>query len=95
MIKQLLTDPLSVALGVGAAVGHALGIKWVVAVTGAVWTQVGTLFTAISISSYTLAPELGWLPEGPLQAVALTLGAMYVLKLILSSAGRIDDRLDS
>jgi hypothetical protein len=86
---------LAWALSLGTALAHALGIKWVVAVTGAVWMQVGTLCTAFSIGSWTLAPEIPWLPAGPLQGVALVLGGLYALKTLNRSVSAIGDRLDS
>lgn len=80
-ISSYLTDPVTVALSLGAALGHALGIGWIQAVVAVLWANVSTLFTALSITGWSLAPRVPWLPEGPLTAMALVAGAAYVTKL--------------
>jgi len=52
------------------------------------------LFTALSISGLTLAPQVPWLPAGPLTTAALIAGGAYVLKLFDRIVDRIDSRLD-
>jgi tetrahydromethanopterin S-methyltransferase subunit C len=42
-----------------------------------VWAQAGAIFTVTSIGSTTLAPELGWLPSGPLTIAAIAAGAVF------------------
>jgi len=86
-IKETLTDPLSVAVGLGTAIAHAMGVPWVTAVTATIWAKASTLFTVFSISGFTLAAEVPALPEGPIQTVALALGVVYGVKLL----GRVVD----
>ncbi|PSP31188.1 hypothetical protein BRC64_11205 [Halobacteriales archaeon QH_10_67_22] len=94
IVKDLLTDPLTVAIGVATAVGHALGIKFVVAISTAVWTQLGTLFSALSIASWTLAPSVPWLSTQLLQTVALAIGGLYVLKRLYRATDTITERVN-
>lgn len=91
--KDILTDPLTVALSVGAAIAHALGIGWIQAIVAVLWGQLSTLFTALSIAGMTLAPRVEWLPEGPLTAAALVAGGLYVAKLGDSIIDQIEARL--
>jgi len=90
---EILTHPLTVAASMATAIGQALGIKYVVAVTGVVWAQVSTVFTALSVSAFTLAPEIPWLPREPLMAASLIIGGLYVLKLGDRVLDRIEARL--
>jgi len=41
------------------------------------WAKAGAIFTVTSIGSTTLAPELGWLPAGPLTVAAIATGAVF------------------
>ena len=80
-LKDTLTDPLSVAIGLGTAIAHALGIPWVTAITATIWAKASTLFTVFSVGGFTLAAEVPALPEGPIQTAALALGVIYLAKL--------------
>jgi tetrahydromethanopterin S-methyltransferase subunit C len=46
-------------------------------VAATLWAKAGAVFTVASISSTTLAPELGWLPSGPLTIAAIAAGAVF------------------
>lgn len=81
-LKKLITDPKTVAVTIAGALSHLLGLGIADAVVHVVWANVPTLFTAFSVSGLTLAPRVEWLPEGPLTAAALALGALYVLRLL-------------
>jgi len=41
------------------------------------WAKAGAIFTVTSIGMTTLAPELGWLPSGPLTIAAIAAGAVF------------------
>jgi tetrahydromethanopterin S-methyltransferase subunit C len=41
------------------------------------WAKAGAVFTVASVGSTTLAPELGWLPSGPLTIAAIAAGAVF------------------
>ena len=93
-VREVLTDPLTVALSSAAALMHMLGVGWIEAVVAVVWTQLPTIFTVLSISGFTLAPELSWLPEEPLTAAALVVAGLYVVKLSDDVIDQIQERLD-
>ncbi|MFD1634626.1 hypothetical protein ACOZ4L_02710 [Haloplanus ruber] len=92
-ISSFLTDPLTVAVSLAAALGHALGVTWIQAFVAVLWANVSTLFTALSITGWSLAPRVAWLPEGPLTAAALVAGGAYVLKLIDRVYDQMENRL--
>jgi hypothetical protein len=91
---EILAHPLTVTSSAVAGLGHLLNVDVIVAITGAVAANAGTLFSAISIPAFTLAPRLAWLPEGPLTAAALVSGGIYALTLLDRAVGRITNRLE-
>lgn len=80
-LTNILTDPITVAVGAGAAVAHALGFGPVVAFVGVLWANISTVFTFFSLAGFTLAPAFAWLPSGPLSAAALAAGMAYLTKI--------------
>ena len=92
--KEILKQPITIAVALAGAVGHALGIGPITAVVSVLWTNISTLFTALSIAGLTLAPQVAWLPAGPLTTAALIAGGAYVLKLLDRIVDRIESRLD-
>jgi predicted cobalt transporter CbtA len=91
---EILLHPATVAMSLVATIGHALQFDLVVAITGAVAANAGTLFTALSIPAFTLAPRIGWLPQGPLTAAAIVVGGVYVLTLLDRVVESIQMRLN-
>lgn len=91
--RKILTDPVTVILATLGAIAHALGVGWVQAVVSVLWTNVSTLFTALSVSGFTLAPQVAWIPEGPVTTAALVAGAAYVLKLADKMIDKIQAKL--
>jgi hypothetical protein len=81
-VKELLTKPVTVATSVGIAIAHALGVAWVDPFISVVLANISTIFTALSISGFTLAPEVAWLPQETLTTLALVAGGLYVLRLV-------------
>lgn len=81
-LKKIITDPATVAVTVAAGLSHALGLGIVDAAVHVLWANIPSLFTAASVSGLTLAPRVEWLPAGPLTAIALGLGGLYVVKLL-------------
>ena len=92
--KDILKEPITIAVATAGAIAHALGFGPVTAIVGVLWANVSTLFTALSISGLTLAPQIAWLPKGPLTTAALVAGGAYVLKLSDRIIDRIQTRLD-
>ena len=91
---DVLLHPITVAASLVATIGHALQFDVIVAVTGAVAANAGTLFTALSIPAFTIAPRLSWLPQGPLTAATIVVGGVYVLTLLDRVVERIEMRLN-
>jgi hypothetical protein len=90
-IVEFVNHPVTVLVGVFSG----LATVWEPATALAVvlWSQIGTIFSALSISAATLAPELPQLPEGSLQMAAMIAGALYVAKLLDKTADAYFDRL--
>jgi hypothetical protein len=81
-LKKIITDPATVAVTVAGALSHLLGLGIADAIVHVVWANVPTLFTALSVSGFTLAPRVEWLPAEPLTAAAIAVGGLYVLRLL-------------
>lgn len=81
-VTEILKNPFTIAIGAATALGHFLGIGPITAVVSVLWMNISTLFTALSIAGLTLGPELAWIPEAELTALALIAGGLYVLKLL-------------
>jgi len=93
-LKELLTQPVTVATSAGLAIAHVLGIGWIDPVITVVLANIPTIFTALSISGFTLAPEVAWLPEETLTTLALVAGGIYVLTLVDRVIDQIQTRMD-
>lgn len=92
-IRGFITDPATLAVGLVGALGGIFQIKFFTAIFGALWSSLGTLFPAASILSFTMAPELAFLPTAPLKSLALALGALYVAKLGLKAYNKFEKEL--
>ena len=46
-------------------------------IAATLWAKAGAIFTVTSIGMTTLAPELAWLPSGPLTIAAIVAGAVF------------------
>jgi hypothetical protein len=57
-LKQVLTHPVTVAVGLGSAIGHAIGVPVITAAVSVVWANITTLFTALSVAGFILAPRV-------------------------------------
>jgi hypothetical protein len=94
-LTDILTQPVAVATAVGATLLQLLGVlPWVDPVVTVLFANIGTVFTALSISSAALAPDLAWLPEGTLKTLTLVAAGLYVLKLVDSLIDKIQQRID-
>lgn len=94
-LKQLLTQPAAVATALGGALLQLLGVTWIDPFIGVLFANIGTLFTALSISGFTIAPEVAWLPEDTLTTLTLVAAGVYVLKLLDRFADQLGDKLDN
>ncbi|GGL26092.1 hypothetical protein GCM10009037_07140 [Halarchaeum grantii] len=81
--KKTLTHPASVVAGALGVVGIAVKPTVITAVFAAVWAQAGTIFTATSLTAFSIVPNLpslaGFQPVAI--GVALVSGAVYLVKL--------------
>lgn len=94
-IRELLTEPRAVATATGGALLQLLGITWLDPVASVVVANIGTVFTALSISGFTIAPEVAWIPEGALTKLTLLAAAVYVVKLLDSLSDQLKQKLDN
>lgn len=59
-----------------------------------IWMSAGSLFSALSISAFTLGDAVAWLPADLLSQLALFIGVVYVMKLlhdVWRSFNEVDD----
>ena len=94
-LTELATKPVTLATATGGALLQALGVAWIDPVVSVIFGNIGTVFTALSISGFTIAPELAWLPEDTLTTLTLVVAGLYVLKLLDRLADQIKQRLDN
>ncbi|AGF91284.1 hypothetical protein DJ71_09250 [Halorubrum sp. E3] len=94
-LTDILTQPVAVATAAGGALLQLLGVTWLDPFVSVVLANIGTLFTALSISGFTIAPEVAWLPEDTLTTLTLVAAGVYVLKLLDSFADQLKQRLDN
>ncbi len=94
-LTDILTQPAAVATALGGALLQLLGVAWIDPFIGVLFANIGTLFTALSIAGFTIAPEVGWLPEGTLTTLTLVAAGLYVLKLLDSFVDQLQQRLDN
>lgn len=93
-LQKIVMNPLAglmVALGI---VSKVLSLGFVDAVAAATWSSIGSIFTGLSIASFTLGPKVEFLPEGTLTLLALAAGTVYLTKIGVNYFDAIDDRLD-
>ena len=94
-LTDILTQPVAVATAVGATLLQLLGVlPWVDPVATVLFANIGTVFTALSLSGLTIAPEVAWLPEDTLTTLTLIAAGLYVLKLLGSLTDKIRERME-
>jgi len=81
-LKSVAAHPLAKATGVSALVGAIIKLPLVVALVGTLWAQLGTLFTALSVTAFSIAPRVPFIPTGLAQNTALVVGGLFVVKLV-------------
>lgn len=83
-LKKLVRNPISYTVG---GILSILGVLSAIAMdpSGGVYVllsfvveNVMSIFTMSSIAGFTLAPEVSWLPEGPVVVIALLSGSIAV-----------------
>ncbi|AJF26819.1 MULTISPECIES: hypothetical protein [unclassified Haloarcula] len=82
-LKTVSRHPLAKATGVSALVGIIIKLPLVVALVGTLWAQLGTLFTAFSVTAFSIAPRVPFIPTGIAQNTALVIGGLFVVKLVV------------
>ena len=80
-LDRYLLNPITGVTALLTGLVHTVHIAWLDALAGVVWTQLGTLFPAASITAFSLAPHLP-IPQEPLIALFLVIGVLYVAKLL-------------
>ncbi|TKX78437.1 hypothetical protein EXE53_21180 [Halorubrum sp. SD626R] len=94
-LKHILTEPKTVATATGGALLQLLGVTWLDPVASVVVANIGTVFTALSISGFTIAPEVAWIPEGALTKLTLLAAAVYVVKLLDNLSDELKQKLNN
>ncbi|WP_049982039.1 hypothetical protein [Halorubrum sp. BV1] len=94
-LRDLLTQPTAVATATGGALLQLLGVTWLDPVASVVVANIGTVFTALSISGFTIAPEVAWLPEEMLTKLTLLAAAVYVVTLLDRLSDQLKQKLNN
>jgi uncharacterized metal-binding protein len=94
-VKELLTKPVTVATSAGVGLAHGLGITWLDPLVSVLLANLSTLFTALSITGFTIAPEVAWLPEETLTTLALVVAGLYVATLLDSLLDKLQTKLQN
>lgn len=92
--REVVTHPIATASALVALVASVLNVPFIDAVVGVAWANAGTLFTVLSVSGFTLAPEVPWLPAEPLTIAALVAGALFVATQLDKLAESLTERLE-
>lgn len=94
-VKEILEHPASLIAGLLGAVGIAVNPGVFVAFAMTIWTSAGTLFTGLSILSFTVAPNVEALTPyaGMLQSAALIAAGVFLVKLAEQTHDNFEDRL--
>lgn len=85
MIRKIIPGTI-IAAAVGI-VSQVASIPFVDPLVSVILNQSGALFTAASITGFTIAPSVAWLPVDAIQTLALVAGAIFVLTQ-LAKVGR-------
>lgn len=92
--ERILLHPITTASAVFAFAANFLNITLIDAVWAVLWNNAGTLFTVLSVSGFTLAPNIPWIPGNPLNVAALLAGALFVATQLNKLAEAFAERLD-
>lgn len=94
-LERGLRHPVTVVSGLVGAFAAVLDPNLALAVGGALWAQIGTIFTAASIGAFTLAEHVPDLePIKPaLVSIAIVAGGIYLVKLGDRVLDAVENRL--
>lgn len=98
-VREALSNPLSWVVGtVGSilAVSASLGVDPItggIIIGTVIWSNATTIFTATTILGFTIAPEIGFLPEQSFQVAAIVVGFMVVGQVLAKLWDRVKTRV--
>lgn len=92
-IRYAVGHPLAIAGSAFAAFGWVANIPLLDPFLATIWSNPGPLFTAFSVTTFTIAPEIAWLPKGPLTVLTLALGMVFVASLLWKWGQKLTARL--
>lgn len=92
-LTDFLKNPLTVAAALVAALQSVLHLGILEAFVLTVWQNPGTLFTALSVTSFTLGEHVDFIPQRYLIVATLLVGVVFVLKLTDSFWDNFKERL--
>jgi Na+/phosphate symporter len=91
--RDVLGHPVTAVTAVLAAAAQLLNLVWLDAAVAVLLANIGTLFTAVSITGFTIVPEIEALPNAPFRVLALVIGVIYVAYLLEQLADQLQSRL--
>ncbi|WP_049934658.1 hypothetical protein [Haloplanus natans] len=92
-LREAVSHPATVASTLVAVVGGALNLPVFGALATVAWAKAASIFTALSVAGFSLAPRVAFLPEGMLTALAIAAGLLYVAKIAYGVYQNLDTRL--
>ena len=92
-LREVLRHPATLASSVVAVVVGALNLPVLGAFATVAWTKAASIFTALSVAGFSLAPRVAFLPEEPLTILAIGAGLLYVGKIGYGVYQNLDTRL--
>lgn len=94
-VWNALTHPIAAVTGAVASVASLAGVPMPVvdAVVATVVSQAGTLFSALSVSTAFIVPEIAWLPVAPFQVATFAVAALYIGVLLDTFWDSLEEKL--
>ncbi|MFB6188371.1 MAG: hypothetical protein ABEI57_00665 [Halapricum sp.] len=95
-LREIVTHPASLVAGVLSLAGIAVKPALIHIVWAVVWSQIGSIFTGLSLAAFTILPRIpmpSWLQSVGVGA-ALIAGAIYAAKLLDGVIERVQDQID-
>lgn len=93
-LRTVVTHPATLASTVTSAIGTVLFVPPDVLVV-TLWQSLGTLFGTVSILGFTVGDTIDWIPAGSLQAAAVVLGLLLVVKKLGTVYERIQENSET
>lgn len=93
--RELIRHPITLAIGGFASATTLVQIKALTIIGAYFWAHLGEVFTITSLAGFTVAPNVAFVPEGPLIVFAVLTGIAYGVKKLYEMYTDLDRQLDS